>query len=82
MIPEASVRAADDMVNVTPSDTVDLPGGVCRGLYVGVSGNVNLITPSGVTIVIVGLAAGIVHPIRASRIKSTNTNASSIVAVY
>lgn len=66
---------------VTPHDTDELAF-LTRGIYVGVSGNVVLVTASGDTITFVGLAAGMIHPIRAKIIKSTNTTATSIVAVW
>lgn len=71
---------------VTKSDTVNLPGGICRGLYVGGSGDVVVVfqdgTPNGNAVTFTALAAGIVHPIQAMRINSTNTTATNIVAVY
>lgn len=66
---------------VTPSDSVDLPQ-ICRGLYVGVSGNISLDMPDGATVLFSNVAAGIVLPIRAKRVRSTSTTATGIVAVY
>jgi hypothetical protein len=66
---------------VTPSDSVDLAA-ASRGIYVGVSGNVKVTTLNGDAVTFVGLAAGIIHPIAASRVWSTGTAATSIVAVY
>lgn len=67
---------------VTPNDSTDLPAGASRGLYVGVSGNVKINDVNGAAVVFVGLAAGIIHPIRAHRVWNTGTDATSIVAVY
>lgn len=66
---------------VTPSDSVDLPQ-VCRGLYVGVSGNINIDMPDGATVLFSNVAAGIILPIRAKRVRSTSTTATNMVAVY
>jgi hypothetical protein len=66
---------------VSPHDTNDLAY-VTRGIYVGVSGDVTLVTASGDTITLVGLAAGLIHPIRAKIIKDTGTDAENIVALW
>lgn len=72
---------AEHAFAITPADGSDLAN-TTRGLYVGVSGDVALITAGGDTVTLVGLAAGIIHPIRAARVKSTGTTATSIVGVY
>jgi hypothetical protein len=64
---------------ITPSDTLDVPGGSIRGFYVGVAGDVAVIMPDGSTGTWPALAAGIAHPIQASRIKLTGTTATGIV---
>ncbi len=35
-----TIASSGSAMAVTPSNTVDLPGGVTRGLYVGVTGSV------------------------------------------
>jgi len=50
-----------------------------RWLYVGVTGNVSFISWDGSTVTLVGLAAGIFHPIYSLQINSSGTTASSIV---
>lgn len=70
------------LISVTPDDDNDLPEGTTRGIYVGVSGDVTVISVSGSTITLVGLAAGVFHPIAVTRVKSTGTNATDIVALY
>ena len=78
----ADAAPANSFSAVTPSDTADL-NGYCRGLYVGTAGNVALIgQPGSSTITFVGVQSGTVLPIRASRVMSTNTTASNIVALY
>lgn len=71
----------ENMFAVTPSDSVDLAY-ASRGIYVGVSGDVQLKTINDDVITLVGLAAGVWHPIRARRIYSTSTTATDIVAGY
>jgi hypothetical protein len=70
------------MTSVTPSntDSVYIQGKYPRALYVGVSGDVSITTLSGTTITLVGLAAGIWHPVMFKRVRSTGTTATSILA--
>lgn len=68
---------------VTPSDSADLPGGMTRGLYIGGSGNAVLILANdSAAVTFTGLVAGSVLMVRAKRVKSTSTTATSIVALY
>ncbi len=72
-------------VAVTPSDTVDLPKGRSRGLYVGVTGNVAVHMSddeSSTSVTFTGLVAGVVHPLSVKRVLSTATTATGIVAIY
>lgn len=50
-----------------------------RWLYVGVSGNVSYVKWDGTTQVLVGLVAGVWHPIYSLMINSSGTTATSIV---
>jgi hypothetical protein len=76
----STTTPAEEAFAVTPSDSVDLQT-ISRGLYVGVSGNVKVTTFADSVVTFVGLAAGIIHPIRAKRVWATGTDATSIVAV-
>ncbi len=67
--------------SITPADGSDLAN-VTRGLYVGVSGDVSVVTLGGETVTFVGLAGGVIHPIRATRVRSTGTTATSILGVF
>jgi hypothetical protein len=69
-------------VAVTPSDTVDLAGGATRGIYLGATGNVSLDNGTDSAVIFVALAAGVIHPIRATRVRATGTTATSILAIY
>lgn len=64
---------------ITPSDTVDITGGILRGFYVGVSGDVAVIMADGSTVTWPALAAGVPHPIQVKRILATGTTATGIV---
>lgn len=70
----------------TGTVTLDSPYGnpgvafeFARWLYVGVSGNVTYVKWDGTTQALVGLAAGIWHPIFSVQVNSAGTTASSIV---
>lgn len=75
---DSPVESAFD---VTPNDSADLAIAT-RGVYVGVTGNLKVTTVRGSTVTFVGLAAGIIHPIRVERIWSTGTTATNIIGVY
>jgi hypothetical protein len=66
---------------VTPSDTVDLTN-VTRAVYVGGAGNVVLVTEQGETVTLTGATVGSVYRVCASRIKSTSTTATNLVALW
>jgi hypothetical protein len=65
---------------VTKSDTVDLSF-VSRAVYVGGAGDLAVIMRNGETITLVAVPAGTLLPIAVSRVMSTNTTATSIVAL-
>lgn len=67
---------------VTPSDTTVLSP-LPRALYIGASGNIAIVaeeTPASV--VFVAVSAGQTLAVRAKKVMSTGTTASSIVAMY
>lgn len=74
--PTAPIRAQA----VTPSDTVNLPGGNST-LYIGGAGNLTVI-PAGQTDAVLFVAVPIgFFPVLVSRVKATGTAATNIVAV-
>lgn len=68
-------------VNPTLDVAYGTNGGVefMRWLYVGVTGNVSYVKWDGKTQVLVGLVAGVWHPIYSVTINSSGTTATSIV---
>jgi hypothetical protein len=73
---------AENAVTVTPHDSTDLTTAT-RALYIGGAGNISVETVGGQSaVVFVGLAAGTVLPLRVTRVNSTSTTATSIVALY
>ena len=77
----ALINPAHHAVAVTPHDSNDITE--TRGLYVGVSGDVKVNMASGASaVVFTAVAAGMVHPLRVTRVYSTDTDATNIVALY
>jgi hypothetical protein len=69
---------------VTKHDTNPSIGGgtvKCDALFIGGAGNV-VATVDGVDLTFLGLAAGSILPVRASAVKSTNTTATGIIALW
>lgn len=79
---------AYDGYAVTPDDNNDLPNGPCRALYITGAGNVNVNLHSETTgsntgtAVLTSLAAGQIVACKASRVLSTSTTATGILALY
>lgn len=76
---------ASKAMSVTPDNSNDfLDSGkvvLCRGVSVGVTGDLAWQDADGVSRLAKGLAAGIIHPISTKRILATGTTATSI-SVY
>jgi hypothetical protein len=66
---------------ITPGDGSDLAIAT-RALWVGGAGDVKVTTLGGDTVILVGVTAGSLIPIRVSRVFSTSTTATSIVGLY
>ena len=65
---------------VTKSDSVNLVN-VSRAIYVGGTGHMNVIMANGDTILFSAIPVGTILPIRASRVQSTGTTATLMVAM-
>ena len=76
-------RPAVSLKAVTPNDSTDLPDGTCRGLYVGVTGDVTLIAADDVTssVLLKAVPVGLLN-VSTKRVLSTGTTATDIVALY
>ena len=66
---------------ITPSDTVGFTKGLCRAIYVGGAGNFVALV-DGVAITFNGALAGNIYPIQATRVNSTSTTATNLVALF
>lgn len=67
---------------VTPADGGALPDGICRALWVGGAGNVNVITADGDTTLFSAVPAGTILPVQCQSVQATSTTATLIVALY
>jgi len=72
---------ADALAPVVPDDAADLPGGVCRSLFVGEAGVVVVDDPRGATVAIQS-AGSQYHPVRVRRVRATGTTATGVIAIY
>lgn len=71
---------AEDGFAITPHDTNELAR-VPRGIYVGGGGTVVLVTAKGTELTFVGLPAGYVLTIRATKVKATGTSATFLIGL-
>ena len=78
-MPDLSASAQSAVV-VTPSDTVNMAE--TRGLYVGGIGNITAIMRDGRTVLFSAIPVGTILPIRVTRVNSTATTATLIIALY
>ena len=75
---------------VTPSDTVNIPsistedGSGNNGcvLYVGVTGNVRVLTAGGDDVTLVGVSAGQFIPVQVVKVFATGTTSTNILALW
>ena len=68
-----------DAALITTSDTTTFNPSV---LYVGVGGNVRVLTAQGTDIVFASVPAGFILPVQVIRVYATNTTASSMARIY
>jgi hypothetical protein len=74
----AGVERTGSVVLDTPYGTTGTPE-FARWLYVGVTGNVSFVKWDGTSQTLVGLAAGLWHPICSKMINTAGTTATSLV---
>lgn len=78
----SAVYPATKWASVTPSDSNAISPPNCRALFVGVGGDVVAVDHKGNAVTFKNVASGTVLELQAVRVNSTNTTASSIVALY
>ena len=72
---------ATHAVAVSKSNTVNLDV-VARMLWVGGAGDIVFLTPNDETVTILAVPAGTLLPFMVKRVNSTNTSATSMVALW
>ena len=68
-------------IAVTPSDATDFTSGRCDAIYVGGAGNITAIV-GGTAVLFTAVPVGTVLRISATRVNSTATTATAMVALY
>jgi hypothetical protein len=72
--------SAHSALAVTPSDSTVIP--ITRALYVGGAGNLNVVMADDEnTVLFTAVPAGTILPIQVSKVMSTSTTATSIIAL-
>ncbi len=66
---------------VTPSDSVAFTENA-RALYVGVAGDVTLVTLGGETVLFKAVPAGTLLPVRCTRVNNTATTAANMLSLW
>jgi hypothetical protein len=78
--PETGMMPGYEGVAISPSDANNLAHAI-RALYIGVAGNVKLVTSRGTTLEFIGLQAGSVLPMQAIKIFNTSTTATNLIGI-
>jgi hypothetical protein len=65
--------------DITPSDTTELSA--VSVIYVGVTGNIALVTANGDEVTLQNAQAGSVIPVRVKKVKATGTTATGLIAL-
>lgn len=74
-----SVSPARSLVTITPSNSTNIAN-VVRAIYVGVGGNITVVTTAGEVVLFTGVPQGaVIGPFNVVRVNSTGTTASSLV---
>lgn len=66
---------------ITPSDTVDLPDGICDAIYCASSSDITIVGDDDVAVLFTTVPAGILK-VRAKRLNATSTGTGPFVALY
>ena len=68
-------------VAITPSDATNFTDGACHAIYVGGAGNITAVV-NGTAVLFTAVPVGTTLPVRATRVNSTATTATAMVALY
>lgn len=76
-----AIYSARTATAVTPHNSTNF-GGIARALYIGGAGNAVVVLENDSAITFSNLSAGSILPVRCKRVNSTDTTATSIVALF
>lgn len=76
---QKDISSAFNAVAITPSDATTIP--TTRGIWVGVAGNIAVRMASGAAVTFSNVPVGIL-PVQVDMVKSTNTTATTMLALY
>lgn len=76
-----AARPAGRAVAIVPTDVAATVFPTCRGVYVGVAGDLKVVMADGTTVVFTAAPVGY-HPLQISRVFATGTAATNLVALY
>lgn len=80
-MPRAELGVSSFFLAVTPSDSTNLTS-PSRALYVGTTGNVNVLSfDSASNVIFRNVPSGFILPISVLRVNATDTSATNIVAL-
>ena len=71
---------AGNGADIVPNNTVDFER-VTRGIYVGGAGNLRVTFVGGQTVTLFNVVAGMIYPLRVSRVWATGTTATNLVGL-
>jgi len=72
---------ADNAEAIIPHASTNMTN-FCRAIYVGVAGNVEVVTINDQVVIFVGAVAGSIIPIQAKRVNAAGTSATNLIALW
>lgn len=75
-----SDESANDAVVIIASDSTKFIPPL-RGIYVGVAGNIQVITAGGTTVLFSNVPAGFILPVEVQAVMATNTTATTMIGL-
>ena len=73
-----TISPADNAFNIVQDADFAVP---TKGIYVGASGNLQVIMVGGGTVTFVDIVAGVVHPLRIIQVLSAGTTATGLIGL-
>ncbi len=74
------IQPARSARNIVPNNDASFTR--TRGLYIGTSGDLQVVMANGATVTFVAITAGIIHPLSVIQVLATNTTALNILGLF